>query len=69
VGPDRLPRGLLALGLHVYHGIWSTTQTLAVRSAFVRKWRRPVSAALATGLIAGYLLVPAAVLFGWLRLP
>src|SRR5262245_43231291 len=59
---------LLALGLHVYHGLWSTTQTLAVRSPLVRKWRRPFSAALAAGLVIGYLLVPAAVVVGWLRL-
>ena len=60
---------LAALGLHVYHGLWSTTQTLAVRSPFVRRWRRPVSALLACGLVIGYLLVPAAVVLGWLRLP
>ena len=59
---------LLALGLHVYHGLWSTTQTLAVRSPLVLKWRRPVSALFAAVLVIGYLLVPAAVLLGWLRI-
>ena len=60
---------LLGLALHVYHGLWSTTQTLAVQSPFVRRWRRPVSAILAAGLLIGYLLVPAAVVIRWLRLP
>lgn len=60
---------LVALSVHVYHGLWSTTQTLAVRSPFVRRWRRPVSAILAAGLLVGYVLVPAAVVLRWLRLP
>jgi succinate dehydrogenase / fumarate reductase cytochrome b subunit len=60
---------LLALALHVYHGLWSTTQTLAIQSPFVRRWRRPASAVLAAGLLIGYLLVPAAVVLRWLRLP
>jgi succinate dehydrogenase / fumarate reductase cytochrome b subunit len=58
-----------ALGLHVYHGLWSTTQTLALQSAFVRRWSRFASAVLALALVAGYLSVPAAVLTGWLRAP
>jgi succinate dehydrogenase / fumarate reductase cytochrome b subunit len=58
-----------ALGLHVYHGLWSSTQTLALQSAFVRRWARPAAAVLALALVAGYLSVPAAVLAGWLRVP
>jgi succinate dehydrogenase / fumarate reductase cytochrome b subunit len=60
---------VLSLGLHVYHGLWSTTQTLALRSAALRRWSRLASALLAVGLVLGYLVVPAAVLTGWLRLP
>jgi succinate dehydrogenase / fumarate reductase cytochrome b subunit len=60
---------LLALGLHLYHGLWSTTQTLAMRWPLVHRWRRPVSGVVAVVLVIGYLLVPVAVAAGWLRLP
>jgi len=56
-----------ALGLHVYHGLWSSTQTLALQSPVVRDWARFTSAVLALLLVVGYLSVPAAVLAGWLR--
>jgi succinate dehydrogenase / fumarate reductase cytochrome b subunit len=55
------------LGLHIYHGLWSSTQTLALRSPRLRRWRRPFSAALALAVVAGYLAVPASVLAGWVR--
>jgi succinate dehydrogenase / fumarate reductase cytochrome b subunit len=62
-----LPYGaaVLALGLHVQHGLWSTTQTLALRAPA----GRAVSLVLAAALVVGYLSVPAAVLCGWLRVP
>jgi len=34
---------MFPLGLHVYHGLWSATQTLALRFPQVRRWRRPVA--------------------------
>jgi len=58
---------VILLGLHLYHGLWSTTQTLAIRSPQVMKWRRPAAAAVATLIVLGYLSVPAAVLAGWVR--
>ena len=55
---------LLLLGMHLRHGIWSATQTLGQSN---RRRERTVNAG-ATGfavlLIAGYLVVPAAVVFG-----
>jgi succinate dehydrogenase / fumarate reductase cytochrome b subunit len=55
---------LLLLGMHLRHGIWSATQTLGQSN---RRRERTVNAfaiAFATLLIAGYLVVPAAVVFG-----
>ena len=55
---------LILLGMHLRHGIWSATQTLGQSN---RRRERTVNAG-ATGfavlLIAGYLVVPAAVVFG-----
>jgi succinate dehydrogenase / fumarate reductase, cytochrome b subunit len=55
---------LLLLGMHLRHGLWSATQTLGQSN---RRRERTVNAG-ATGfavlLIAGYLVVPAAVVFG-----
>jgi succinate dehydrogenase / fumarate reductase cytochrome b subunit len=55
---------LILLGMHLRHGIWSATQTLGQSN---RRRERTVTAfavAFATLLIAGYLVVPAAVVFG-----
>jgi len=58
---------VIMLGLHLYHGLWSTTQTLDVRSPQIKKWRRPLSAVVALLIVLGYLSVPASVLAGWVR--
>src|SRR5690349_1830839 len=55
---------LVLLGMHLRHGIWSATQTLGQSN---RRRERTVNAfaiVFATLLIAGYLVVPAAVVFG-----
>ncbi len=55
---------LILLGMHLRHGIWSATQTLGQSN---RRRERTVNAfaiAFSTLLIAGYLVVPAAVVFG-----
>jgi succinate dehydrogenase / fumarate reductase, cytochrome b subunit len=55
---------MAALGMHLRHGIWSATQTLGQSN---RRRERTVNAfaiVFATLLIAGYLVVPAAVVFG-----
>jgi succinate dehydrogenase / fumarate reductase cytochrome b subunit len=55
---------LILLGMHLRHGIWSATQTLGQSN---RRRERTVNAfaiAFSVVLIAGYLVVPAAVVFG-----
>ncbi|HKQ60765.1 MAG TPA: succinate dehydrogenase cytochrome b subunit [Candidatus Polarisedimenticolaceae bacterium] len=55
------------LGLHVYHGLWSATQTLGLGDPRLTRWRRPAAGVLATAIVAGYLLVPFGVLAGLVR--
>ena len=58
---------MVLLGLHLYHGLWSMTQTLAFHGPRVKKWRRPVAAAIAIVISAANISIPLAVLFGWLK--
>ncbi len=56
-----------ALGLHLYHGVWSMFQTLGLTGASAeRLWRR-VAIVVAVGVVAGNVSMPIAVLAGWLR--
>ena len=55
------------LALHVYHGVWSATQTLGLSDPRVIRWRRPFAAALALAIGLGFVAVPAAVLGGVVR--
>ena len=58
---------MLALGLHMYHGVWSMTQTLGLSHPRYDRLRR-AGAALFTGLVvAGNISIPVAVLAGWVR--
>jgi len=58
---------MLPLGLHVYHGLWSATQTLALQHPVVKKWRRPVALGLSGLIVAGNVSIPLAVLSGLVR--
>jgi len=53
------------LGFHLQHGLWSSTQTLALRYPVVLRWRRPVAVVTSVMIVVGYLSVPLAVLAGW----
>ena len=59
---------MVALGLHLYHGIWSMTQTLGVDHPRVDRLRRPVAAVIAGAVMIGNLSFPVAVLAGWVGL-
>jgi succinate dehydrogenase / fumarate reductase cytochrome b subunit len=56
-----------ALGMHLYHGSWSFTQTLGWSHPRYDGLRRGASAALALAVTAGFAVVPIAILFGWVR--
>ena len=69
-GFDREPITILylvamfALGMHLYHGVWSTTQTLGINQTRWDKTIRRGAIALAVIIAGGFSLVPLAVMFG-----
>ncbi len=58
---------MLPLGFHIYHGLWSATQTLALQNPKIKKWRRPFAAAVALAIVIGNISIPLAVLTGIVR--
>jgi len=58
---------MLAVGLHIYHGVWSALQTLGLHRAPVDRWRRGVAGAVAAAITLGYVAIPVSVLAGVLR--
>jgi succinate dehydrogenase / fumarate reductase cytochrome b subunit len=58
---------MVPLGLHLYHGVWSVTQTLGVDGPRVTAVRRVVAAVLALGVTAGNISIPLAILAGLVR--
>lgn len=57
---------MIPLCLHLYHGIWSATQTLGLDGPHVERWRRGAAAAVALIVAAGNISIPVAVLAGWI---
>ncbi len=55
------------LGIHLYHGTWSLTQTLGVTHPALDLWRRRFAQALAVVIVAGNCSVPVSVLAGVIR--
>ena len=55
---------LILLGMHLRHGIWSATQTLGQSNRRRERTVNGFAIVFSTLLIAGYLVVPAAVVFG-----
>lgn len=55
---------MVPLALHVYHGLWSATQTLALDNPRLEPWRRPLAAGIALVLAAGNISMPVAVMAG-----
>ena len=58
---------MLALGLHLYHGAWSSVRTLGLASPRPHPLHRPVALVLAVGLWLGFTIVPVAIALGWVR--
>lgn len=59
--------GLLALGLHLYHGAWSFLHTLGLSHPRFNQYRKPGAMAFAILICAGFVSVPVAVLAGMLK--
>jgi succinate dehydrogenase / fumarate reductase cytochrome b subunit len=58
---------MVAVGLHIYHGLWSAGQTLGVNRPPTSGWRRRLAAGVALLITGLYLSIPAAVLAGIVR--
>ena len=56
--------GMIAVGLHLYHGLWSATQTMGLNNRNYNHLRRPIAMTLALVITLGFLSVPAAVWIG-----
>jgi succinate dehydrogenase / fumarate reductase cytochrome b subunit len=58
---------LLALGLHLYHGLWSACQTLGINHPRYNHLRRAAAGTLTVLIVAGFIAIPVAVQAGVLR--
>ncbi len=58
---------MLALGLHLGHGVWSSFQTIGMDHPRLRQTRRTLAVGLAILIAGGFATIPAAALLGWLR--
>lgn len=54
------------LGLHLYHGAWSSARTLGATGNSPNPLHRSLAAAIAVVVWLGFTLVPAIVLIGWI---
>lgn len=55
---------MAALGMHLFHGVWSSSRTLGVARPTPRPLERRIAAVLAVVVWAGFTLIPVAVLAG-----
>src|SRR5690606_10097328 len=60
---------VVALGLHLYHGLWSMFQSLGWNHPKYNPWRRNFAISFALVLTIGYLLLPLAVLLRMVEAP
>jgi succinate dehydrogenase / fumarate reductase cytochrome b subunit len=58
---------MLALGLHLYHGVWSMLQTLGVSHPRWDLWRNRFAAVFAIVVVLGNISIPLAVLAGLVK--
>lgn len=58
---------MIAVGAHLYHGGWSWLRTLGLARAKANPLNRPIAAALAIILWAGFTAIPLAIFFGLVR--
>lgn len=58
---------MVGIGLHVYHGAWSSFRSLGVSASKPNPLHRPVASTLAVVVWLGFSVIPVAVLLGWLR--
>ncbi|HAP77942.1 MAG TPA: succinate dehydrogenase, partial [Acidimicrobiaceae bacterium] len=54
----------LALGTHLFHGVWSLFQSMGWNNPKFKQWRRHIAVAIATIVVVGNVSFPIAVLAG-----
>jgi len=60
---------MLALGLHMYHGVWSLLQTLGLSHPRYNHLRHAFATLITAAVVIGNVAMPVAVLAGWLEEP
>lgn len=58
---------MAALGLHLFHGLWSSVRSMGLAPASVSPLKRRMALVLAVVVTVGFAVVPVAVLLGWVR--
>jgi succinate dehydrogenase / fumarate reductase cytochrome b subunit len=58
---------MVLLGLHLFHGLYSMFQSVGLSEPRSERRRRAFASAFTIALVAGNVLMPAAVLVGWIR--
>ncbi|MEL0040210.1 MAG: hypothetical protein VW685_02755, partial [Ilumatobacter sp.] len=72
---SRLPVALLyiaaniALGIHLFHGVWSLFQSMGWNNPRFNRWRRSVATGIATAVVVGNVSFPIMVLAGVIQHP
>ena len=54
----------IALGIHLFHGVWSLFQSMGWNSPRFNAWRRAIAAGIATAIVVGNVSFPIAVQAG-----
>ena len=54
----------IALGIHLFHGVWSLFQSIGVNSPRFNKWRRHLATGIATAIVVGNVSIPIMTLAG-----
>jgi succinate dehydrogenase / fumarate reductase cytochrome b subunit len=58
---------MIALGLHMYHGVWSMFQTLGLNDARTNRFYRMLATVMSLAVVLGNISIPVAVLAGVVR--
>ena len=58
---------MLALGLHLHHGVWSMTQSFGWSHPRIDALRRQLALGVTVLVVAGNVSIPVSVLIGWVR--
>ena len=54
----------IALGIHLFHGVWSLFQSIGVNNPRFNKWRRHLATGVATAIVVGNVSIPIMTLAG-----